>query len=234
MCGRFSLGVDTDRLIAEFGLATVTVPHVPRYNIAPTQLVPAVVQGEEGLRLGALRWGLIPAGASVPGSGARLINARSETVDRRPAFARPFHDRRCWVLADGFYEWYTDESGARVPVHFRLTDGRPFAFAALWDRWQGGEEDILSCTILTTEPNEDVRPVHDRMPVILPDPSRDRWLDPDVNPDELKSLLRPYPDALEARHVSRRVNDPAVDDPRCVEPLPRAPARRRNIREDSV
>jgi putative SOS response-associated peptidase YedK len=219
VCGRFSLGVDTDRLIAEFGLASVAVPHEPRYNLAPTQLVPAVVRSEEGPRLGALRWGLIPHGVADPGAGARMINARSETVDRRPSFAGLFRNRRCWVLADGFYEWYSDQSGARVPVHFRLPDGRPFAFAGLWDRWQGDDGDLLSCTILTTEPSEDVRPIHDRMPVILPAPSRDRWLDPDAGSGELKALLRPYPGVLDPRRVSTRVNDPGNDDPRCIEPL---------------
>lgn len=222
MCGRFSLGVDTDRLIAEFGVSTVAVPHEPRFNLAPTQPVPAVVRAEDGLRLGALRWGLVPPWAERPGDGPAMINARSETVDRRPAFAEPFRRRRCWVLADGFYEWFTDEDGRRAPVHFRRPDGRPFALAGLWDRWQGDDDEVLSCVILTTEPSDVVRPVHDRMPVILPERDRERWLDPGAGRPELRALLQPYP-ALEARRVSPYVNDPANDDPRCIEPEPTPP-----------
>ncbi|NIP82385.1 MAG: hypothetical protein GWM90_25435, partial [Gemmatimonadetes bacterium] len=160
--------------------------------------------------------------AEDPAGGARMINARSETVDRRPAFAEPFRRRRCWVLADGFYEWYTGPDGRRVPIHFRRPDGRPFAFAGLWDRWRGGDQELASCAILTTEPNQAVRPVHDRMPVILPAASRDRWLDPDAGPAALRELLRPYPEALEGRRVSTRVNSPDHDDPDCVRPLDEA------------
>ena len=218
MCGRFSLGVDTDRLIAEFGIDTVATPHVPRYNIAPTQPVPAVVRADDGLRLGALRWGLVPYWADDPGIGGRMINARSETVDRKPAFQEPFRHRRCWVLADGFYEW-RDDGGRKVPIHFRLPDGRPFAFAGLWDRWRRDDDELVSCTILTTEPSDDVRPVHDRMPVILPARDRARWLDPDAGPADLRALLRPYPDPMEARQVSTRVNRPENDDPSLLEPV---------------
>lgn len=218
MCGRFSLGVDTDRLVAEFGIATVAAPHEPRYNIAPTQPVPAVVRADHGLRLGALRWGLVPYWAGDPGIGGRMINARSETVDRKPAFREPFRDRRCWVLADGFYEWHS-QGGQKVPVHFRLPDGRPFAFAGLWDRWRGDDDELVSCTILTTEPSDEVRRIHDRMPVILPEDARDRWLDPGADPDSLKTLLRPYAGALQGRHVSTRVNVPENDDPSLIEPV---------------
>ena len=217
MCGRFSLGVDTDRLVAEFGIATVTAPHEPRFNIAPTQPVPVVVRGEEGLRLGALRWGLVPHWADDPSIGSRMINARSETVDRKPAFEGAFRNRRCWVLADGFYEWH-EQGGRKVPVHFHLPDRRPFAFAGLWDRWQHGGQDIVSCTILTTEPNDAVRPVHDRMPVLLPADERDGWLDDD-DTSALKALLRPYPGPLEGQRVSPRVNSPENDDPSLLEPV---------------
>ncbi len=218
MCGRFSLGVDTDRLIAAFGIDTVVDSHEPRFNLAPTQPVPAVVRGDDGLRLGALRWGLVPYWADDPAMGARLINARSETVDSKPAFRESFARRRCWVLADGFYEWRQD-GDRKVPIHFRLPDGAPFAFAGLWDRWRDGDEDVVSCTILTTGPNDDVSPVHDRMPVVLPADVRDRWLDPDADSAELKSLLRPFPGRLAHHPVSSRVNRPENDDPSLVEPV---------------
>jgi putative SOS response-associated peptidase YedK len=219
MCGRFSLGVDTDRLVAEFGLATIAGEHRPRFNIAPSQDVLAVVRGPDGLRAGLLRWGLIPHWSKDSSMGARTINARSETVDRRPAFEDSFRRRRCWVLADGFYEWRKEPDGSRTPFHFHLPDGRPFAFAGLWDRWRGLDgAEILSCTLLTTEPNEAVRPIHDRMPVVLPPDARGRWLDPDIDPDELRSLLRPFPDLMIQHAVSDRVNSPAHDDPECVRP----------------
>ncbi|MDX1673291.1 MAG: SOS response-associated peptidase [Longimicrobiales bacterium] len=218
MCGRFSLGVDTDRLVAEFGIASVAEPHEPRYNIAPTQPVPAVVRSDGGLRLGALRWGLVPYWADDPGIGARMINARSETVATKPAFRDPFRERRCWVLADGFYEW-EERDGQKVPIHFRLPDSRPFAFAGLWDRWGDGDAEIVSCTVLTTEPSDAVRPVHDRMPVILPEEERAQWLDPAADPDALQTLLRPYPGPLEGRRVSTRVNRPENDDPSLIEPV---------------
>ncbi|MFO7895209.1 MAG: SOS response-associated peptidase [Longimicrobiales bacterium] len=218
MCGRFSLGVDTDRLIAEFGITTVAEPHQPRYNLAPTQPVPAVVRGDDGLRLGALRWGLVPYWADDPSIGSRMINARSETVAEKPAFREPFRHRRCWVLADGFYEWQ-EEAGQKVPVHFHRPGREPFAFAGLWDRWGDGDDRVVSCTLLTTEPNEAVRPVHDRMPVILPTEDRDRWLDPDADPAALERLLAPYPGPLGAHRVSTRVNSPANDDPSLIEPI---------------
>ena len=218
MCGRFSLGVDTDRLIAEFGIAAVADAHEPRYNIAPTQPVPAVVRDDHGLRLGSLRWGLVPHWADDASMGARMINARSETVDTKPAFRDPFRDRRCWVLADGFYEW-REEGGRKVPFHFHRPDGAPFAFAGLWDRWRGDGDEVVSCTILTTEPSDMVRPIHDRMPVILPAEARDAWLDPGAEPQALKDLLQPYP-GLERRRVSTRVNRPENDDPSLLDPVP--------------
>ncbi|HSH45032.1 MAG TPA: SOS response-associated peptidase, partial [Longimicrobiales bacterium] len=151
MCGRFSLGVDTDQLIHEFHLAEVAVDHQPRFNLAPTQDVPAVVSGDTGLRLGSLRWGLVPS-HSRDMSGPLLINARSETVDRKPAFADSFRRRRCWVLADGFYEWVRGDGDARLPYHIRPAHGRPFAFAAIWDRWRDPRgEPLVSCAILTTD-----------------------------------------------------------------------------------
>lgn len=219
MCGRYSLGVDTDRLIAEFGLAVLTADHAPRFNIAPGQDVPAVVMAEDGLRLGPLRWGLVPRDAGDPGAGKPMINARSETVDRRPAFAASFRARRCWVLADGFYEWRTEPGGGRQPFHLRLPGGRPFALAGIWDRWSGGDQDLLTCAILTTESAPAVRDIHHRMPVILPAEDRMTWLDSDTEGATLKDLLRPYRRPLETYPVDARVNSSAHDDPSCVRPL---------------
>lgn len=214
MCGRFSLGTDPRQVAAAFGLAPELLPDQPRYNVAPTQSVLAVVRDADGLRAGPLRWGLVPAWAKDPAVGSRMINARSETVDSKPSFRSLFRGRRCWVLADGFYEWKKEPGkGPSQPYYFRMPDGRPFAFAGLWDRWARGDDELVTCTILTTAPNAVVAPVHDRMPVILPAEVRDRWLDPDTGAMELKALLRPYPGELEGFPVSRLVNAVANDTP---------------------
>lgn len=219
MCGRFSLGVDTDRLIGEFGLDFVAVAHEPRYNVAPGQDVLAVVRGPDGLRAGLLRWGLVPHWAPDPKGGGRLINARSETVATRPSFRDAFRHRRCWVLADGFYEWAPGPGGRKQPHYIRRPDGRPFAMAGLWDRWRRGEEEIVSCTILTTSPSDIVAPLHDRMPAILPAAERDRWLDPAADPGELHALLRPDAGPLQAYPVATLVNHTDNDRPEVQTPM---------------
>lgn len=217
MCGRFSLGVDTDRLVAEFGLSELAAEHRPRFNIAPTQPVAAVVAGPNGLRLGMLRWGLIPAGSDAP-PRAPLINARSETVDRRPSFASSFRHRRCWILADGFYEWRREPDGSRSPYHIRLPDGRPFALAGLWDRWQSDDAPVLTCAILTTRPAAGIAHIHDRMPAILAPDTRAAWLDGSTEPSALRRLLEPWDGPLLIERVSTRVNSVINDDPGCLTP----------------
>jgi putative SOS response-associated peptidase YedK len=224
MCGRFSLGVDTDRLIGEFGLDIVATEHEPRYNVAPGQDVLAVVRGPEGLRAGLLRWGLVPHWAPDSKGGGRLINARSETVATRPSFRDAFRHRRCWVLADGFYEWAPGPGGRKQPHFIRRPDGRPFAMAGLWDRWRRGDEEIVSCTILTTSPSDIVAPLHDRMPVILPASERDRWLDPAADPGELRAMLRPDAGPLEAYPVATLVNRTDNDGPEVRAPMAAGPA----------
>jgi putative SOS response-associated peptidase YedK len=222
MCGRFTLGATAATLAAHFDLANVPI-WTPRYNIAPTQEVLVVLQPSlQANREARLHhWGLIPPWAKAPSIGNRLINARAETVASKPAFRRAFRDRRCLVLADGFYEWQR-QNGRKQPYHIRRRDGRPFAFAGLWEHWEGEETAMDSCTLLTTTPNEVMRPLHDRMPVILPVGEYDQWLDcrvQDVEP--LQAILRPYPgEDLIAYRVSLRVNNPAHDSPECVTPVP--------------
>lgn len=219
MCGRFSLGVDTDRLIAEFGIGAVAVEHQPRYNIAPGQPVPAVILTDEGLRLGAIRWGLVPSWAADRTPLRPHINARSETAATTPAFRNAFRRRRCWILADGFYEWSKGPGPRRVPFHFRRPDGAPFAMAGLWERAETPDGELVTCTILTTAANEQVRPIHDRMPVLLDRSRRGAWLDDGADADTLLSLLHPWAGPLESRQVSTRVNSPQNDDPACVAPV---------------
>ena len=221
MCGRFSLGA-TIRVGQLFDLPNwPDTP--PRYNIAPSQEVSAVIQNREtGTReIRPFRWGLVRSWAKDAAIGTRLINARSETAATTPAFRKPLRDRRCLILADGFYEWKRE--GARTqPYYVKLWDGEPFAFAGLWDRWAPPDGPPLdTCTILTTTPNAVVRAIHDRMPVILPPDAYNVWLDPAMRDVErVQALLTPYPaEQMIAYPVSPRVNNPADDAPECIVPL---------------
>jgi putative SOS response-associated peptidase YedK len=209
MCGRFAQRSDPKRLAKEFKIAEV--PEVEaRYNIAPTQDILAVRESDDGREMTFLKWGLIPSWAKDTSIGSRLINARSETVEEKPSFRRAFKERRCIIPADGFYEWQR-AGGKKQPFFFRMRDESPFGFAGLWERWEGtGREAINSCTILTTEANEVLRPVHDRMPVILHPEEYSLWLEGDERERELlKELLRPYPaDEMTGYPVSSLVNSP--------------------------
>ena len=221
MCGRFTLKTRPEVLAEHFGLPEVP-GFEPRFNIAPTQPVAIVRALPEtgGRELSRLRWGLIPSWADDPAIGLRLINARAETAAEKPAFRAAFRQRRCLVLADGFFEW-AKSGGGKQPYHFRLKDGGPFAFAGLWELWSKGEEPIESCTLLTTEANDMVGPVHDRMPVLLEPEAYGRWLDPQLRrTEEVSDLLRPFPAGrMMGYPVGRLVNDPRNDDLRCVEPV---------------
>lgn len=199
----------------------MTAPWAPRYNLAPTQPVPVLLE-EEGRTIQLFRWGLIPSGAKDPRVGNRMINARRETLAERPAFRDAFRRHRCLVLADGFYEWRDEGAGRRKTPHYiRLRSRRPFTFAALWSPWKSpAGEWIRTVTIVTGEPNSLVQPVHDRMPVILPPENRDAWLARD-NEDEvaLDAMLRSFPPAdMEMFPVSRFVNAVANEGPACIEP----------------
>lgn len=167
MCGRFTLRVPAAELVEIFRL--LRRPDVqPRYNIAPTQPVAVVRRIDRGRELSMLRWGLVPSWAKDPKIGARMINARAETVATKPAFRTALRRRRCLVPADGFYEWAKSAGGTKQPHYITRRDGRPFAFAGLWESWDGPDgSSIESCTIVTTEANDLVGRIHDRMPVIL-------------------------------------------------------------------
>lgn len=207
----------------DFGVQEVDEDLQPSFNIAPTHNV-AVVVRNGAKRLVAMRWGLVPAFATDPTTGSRLINARSETLTTRPAFKNAFRNRRCLVVADGFYEWRR-RGAAKTPLLYYLKSERSFAFAGLYDTWDSPlGPPLVSCTIITTEPNDLVRPIHDRMPVILPKEVEDLWLDPGVaDPNRLLDLLHPYPaDEMYAHPVSDLVNSVKNDSPLCVEPA-RAP-----------
>jgi putative SOS response-associated peptidase YedK len=221
MCGRFTLTVDPEELQQRFGLSEPPPAElVPRYNIAPSQAV-AVVANTPERKLELFQWGLIPSWAKDPKIGNKLINARAETLAEKPSFRAALKRRRCLVVADGFYEW--KKNGAtKTPMYVQMQDRKPFAFAGLWEVWQPPEGDRLcTCTIITTEPNELLETIHNRMPAILPPADYDAWLRPDeVAAEKLLPLLRPF-DArqMQAVPVSNRVNSPDFDAPECVLPL---------------
>ena len=219
MCGRYSLTLEPVELRQAFGLSMMPEEWAPRYNIAPTQPV-AVITDAVTRKVEFMRWGLVPSWAKDISVGSKLINARAETVTEKPSFRSAFARRRCLILADGFYEWQkTGTKSPSIPYYFRLTNDRPFAFAGLWEVWQSSEGDELkTCTIITTEANARVAPVHDRMPVMLnPDMAWD-WLG-DGSKESLLKLLRPYPaEDMATYRVSRMVNDTEKDAAALIKP----------------
>uniref|UniRef100_B8HTB0 Abasic site processing protein n=1 Tax=Cyanothece sp. (strain PCC 7425 / ATCC 29141) TaxID=395961 RepID=B8HTB0_CYAP4 len=232
MCGRFCLAVSPEELAEVFGLSPVS-DFPPRYNIAPTQPVAVIRQiraqagslpeGKADRQLDLMHWGLIPSWAKDPSLGNRLINARAETLSEKPSFRTAFQRRRCLIPASGFYEWQKTPAGKQpyylhpITPQDSLKPRSLFAFAGLWETWQ----DILSCTIITTVANDRVRPIHDRMPVILKPEDYDRWLDPtEQDTSALQDLLTPLPEELiQAYPVSKRVNQATVDQPDCIQPV---------------
>jgi putative SOS response-associated peptidase YedK len=214
-----------DELAEEFGLRELPDWKGPivRYNIAPTQMAPVIRASSDatGRELLELKWGLIPFWAKEPGIGNRMINARSEEVEKKPAYRAAFRHRRCLIPATGFFEWMKNDDGSKQPHLIRREDGHPFALAGLWEHWAGGGDGpIESFTILTTEPNDLLRRLHNRMPVILKPVDYARWLDTGLQDvPQLKSLLQPAaPRSWTAYPVGRRVNSPRHDDAACIEP----------------
>jgi putative SOS response-associated peptidase YedK len=222
MCGRFTLILEPDDLEEELNLGQVTTEYSPRYNVAPTQPV-AFVADSAVQKVEMFRWGLIPSWAKDPEIGSRMINARAETLQEKPAFKQAFMHRRGLVLASGFYEWKKENGGKnalKTPLYFKLTHQRAFAFAGLWELWKPAEgEPVKSCTIITCAANELMAPVHDRMPVILDKERMLRWLDPRTPLNEAYVLLAPYPAGeMEMYPVSTLVNNPRVDRAECILP----------------
>jgi putative SOS response-associated peptidase YedK len=209
MCGRFALTAPASTITEIFEI-DILPDVLPRYNIAPTQKVAVIVQEEGERKLDQYRWGLVPFWAKDPKIGARMINARGETVSSKPAFRAAFKRRRVLIPATGFYEWTRLDKKTKLPHLISMADGRPFAMAGLWERWKDAEgNEMRSTAIITTGPNELMEPIHNRMPVILPPSAWDAWLDPSNDDKEtLSELLVPAPsDAMKTRRVSRTVNN---------------------------
>lgn len=214
MCGRYTQTLPAIDVAETLGLEKPDFSFVPRFNAAPTQLLPLITDAEPK-RMQLFRWGLIPFWAKDPAIGNRMINARAETVAVKPAYKHAFKKRRCLIVADGFYEWKKTPHG-KVPHHIRLKSHEVMTLAGLWERWVDKEtgEEISSFTLITTQPNELMVPIHDRMPVIVAPHKRDEWLASTTSPEDLQELLVPYPaDQMEAQAVSTLVNSPRNDGP---------------------
>lgn len=221
MCGRYTMHHSPDQVEMRFGITEARATTTERYNIAPTQSVPVVVEGDGARFLDEMKWGLIPSWSRDPGIGNKMINARAETLQEKPSFKVALSRRRCLVPADGFYEWKTDVA-SRQPIHIRRKDGDLFAFAGLWEEWrQPDGTPLRTCTIITTTPNEVMEPIHNRMPAILMPEDEERWLNVGENKaGNVMGMLRPYPaDLLEAYRVDRRVNIPTIEDPALLNSL---------------
>jgi putative SOS response-associated peptidase YedK len=219
MCGRFIRTSPRAVISDEFGVDQfVNVDFAPRYNIAPSQGVEAIINDGTQLRVGPMKWGFTTS--SEPQTKPVPINARAETIATMPLFRAAFQRRRCLVVADGFYEW-RKVGNCKTPYLIRLRSGRPFGFAAIWANMRTAVgQRIGTCAILTCAPNELMASIHDRMPVILPKGARDLWLAPGADPTELQTLLTPFPaEQMEAYAVSTLVNSPRHDTPDCITPL---------------
>lgn len=219
VCGRFVHHTDPREFAFAMGIREVCCDLPPRYNVAPRQPIAVVV--EDGVRrIVPMQWGLIPSWAKDDKIANKLINARAETIAEKPSFKRAFAQRRCLILADGFYEWKSDESG-KHPVYITLKSGKPFCFGGIFEHWTNPQgERVVTCCIITTEASEEMRWVHHRMPLIVPTQFQERWLDQTItDPEALKDVLRPFSsEPLSFRRVSSRVNKAGYDSPDCILP----------------
>jgi putative SOS response-associated peptidase YedK len=220
MCGRFALYSDPFTLARRFEAEALSELR-PRYNVAPSQNIPIVWKEGDKRRIVLARWGLIPHWAKDMKIGYSMINARAETVAEKPAFRNAFKHRRCLIPADGFFEWQViPGSKVKQPWFIALRDREPMALAGLWERWRSPEgEDLESCSIIVTDANALMQPIHDRMPVVLAPEDWDAWLEPDAKDTRsLQSLLKPYPaEDMQAWPVSTKVNSPRNDSVECLE-----------------
>ena len=224
MCGRFTNSAKAKDVEKEFKVGRLNnVSFEARYNIAPSQIIPAVLETDGERMVGEFRWGLVPSWAKDDSIGNKLINARAETLAEKPSFREAYRSRRCIIPASGFYEWAKKGAGAKQPFYFYVKDKEVFGFAGLWEEWTDREtgEVLDTCTIITTEANAVLEPVHDRMPVILKPEDYDLWLDEKKKKTErLNGLLAPYPAAdMDSYAVGKAVNAPTYNSPELIERL---------------
>jgi putative SOS response-associated peptidase YedK len=222
MCGRFTLFAEFNDIIERFGIEAAIQEELynPSYNVAPSQSVLSVINDGRKNRLGYLKWGLIPSWAKDEKIGYKMINARAETLTEKASYRNAYLKRRCLVIADSFYEWKHYEDKTKTPMRIKLKSNELFAMAGLWEQWKSPEgNSIFSCTVITTTPNELVKNIHDRMPVILRPEDEKVWLDPLTNnTNSLDHLLKPLSDELiEAYEVSSLVNSPKNNSPNLIQ-----------------
>jgi len=224
MCGRFTNKAKPEQIKTEFKIETKN-PNLfqPRFNIAPAQMIDVVFAPESERILSQLKWGLVPSWSKDAPTSKGLINARAETLTEKPSFREAFKSHRCIIPASGFYEWQKNGTRTKQPFYFYLKEKEVFGFAGLWEEWldkQTGEL-LETCTIITTEANEVLKPVHERMPVILKTRNYDEWLDTKVkDTSRLRELLKPYPaKEMDSHAVSKSVNIPDSDSPELIAPL---------------
>jgi putative SOS response-associated peptidase YedK len=219
MCGRFFIDLSPSDILERFKIPGQE-SFFQNYNITPSQQIAAIRAGETGRELVNLKWGLLPSWSKTDKSQYSMINARAETVHSKPAYRNAFRQRRCLIPASGFYEWQKTATG-KQPWAIGMKDDAPFAMAGIWEHWQQGEQVIESCSIIVTESNDCIRPIHDRMPCIISAEEYDQWLDKgNTKTDDLLPLLRSYPsDAMKAWPVSTRVNSPANNSPENIQAL---------------
>lgn len=217
MCGRYTLAAPEGALIEAFDVPALTFDYHPRYNIAPGQPCPVVAEDREGRRMGLLEWGFVPSWKDEP--KGPFINARAESVATKASFREAFRRRRCLLPADGFYEWKA-EGSAKAPFWLHPALGGLLSFAGIWETWaRPGHESRHGFAILTTDANEEVAEIHDRMPLVIAPQDRDTWLARTSSRDSLHRLMRPAPaGTFSLRRVSSRVNRPSEDDPGLVDP----------------
>ncbi len=224
MCGRFTNTAKKEEISIEFKVGAKNPDiYQARYNIAPSQMIEAVIEPKGERLLENLKWGLIPHWAKDPHIGSRMINARAETLCEKPSFREAFKSRRCIIPASGFYEWQKKGADGKQPYFFYLKEKDVFGFAGLWESWidQTTGQEIDTCTIITTEANELLKPVHDRMPVILKSESYEQWLDAkEKDTDKMQKMLVPFPaDEMASHAVSKSVNVPSADSEELIKPV---------------
>ena len=227
MCGRFTLHHSAREIAERFNVQETLFEFPARYNIAPMQPLAVITRnahGDDQRLLEGYRWGLVPSWAKDDAIGAKMINARGETLAEKPSFKSALKSRRCLIPADGFYEWKTS-GRTKQPHYIRFNDNRIYAFAGLWDEWNGpGDAPLRTATIITGEPNPLLSTLHHRMAVILKPQDEAIWLDPKVSARDALQLLQTYPDdEMEAFPVDRKVGNVAFDDAICIAPLQQEP-----------
>jgi putative SOS response-associated peptidase YedK len=219
MCGRFAITLPDDAMAALFDAVPANdLPHIPNYNVCPTNQIHTVTSDDGHRRLRPMRWGFIPHWYKTPADGPLLINARAETIAEKPAFRAACRERRCLIPASGFYEWTKDEEGKRLPWYIHPAEGEMLAFAGVWQVWDKGEEPLTTCAIVTTDANKAMSKIHHRMPVVLARNDWAKWLG-EEGKGAATLMHAPPEDALAFYRVDPKVNSNRAAGPELIEAI---------------